>query len=62
MRDVGQRIGQLRLAERAARTVTGALRWPRSVFFLPVAIGGVFISLFSVRMILEDIVRWKDAA
>ena len=49
------------LAQRAARTVTGALRWPRSVFFLPVAIGGVFISLFSIRMIVEDIVRWREA-
>lgn len=48
------------LAGRAMRTVTGALRWPRSVFFLPVAIGGCFVVLFSIRIVLDDIIRWKD--
>lgn len=49
------------LAQRAANTVTGALRWPRTVFFLPVGIGGALIVLFSFRVIGEDIVRLRDA-
>jgi len=48
------------LAERAAQTVTGALRWPRSVFFLPVGIGGAAIVLFSIRILAEDIMKLRD--
>jgi TRAP-type C4-dicarboxylate transport system permease small subunit len=48
-----------RLAERTLRTVTGALRWPRSVFFLPVAIGGVFFALFAARIVAEDLLRLR---
>lgn len=47
------------LASWTLNTVTGALRWPRSVFFLPVAIGGCFFVLFSIRIIAEDILRFR---
>lgn len=47
------------LAARTINTMTGALRWPRSVFFLPVAIGGCFFVLFSLRIVSEDILRIK---
>lgn len=43
------------LAMRALNTITGALMWPRTVFFLPLSVGAFFMSVFSIRVIAEDI-------
>ena len=45
----------LAIIERSARILTGALRWPRSVFFIPVVVSGVLMSLYSVRIIARNI-------
>ena len=47
----------LAIIERSARILTGALRWPRSVFFLPVVISGVLRSVYSLRVITQSIRR-----
>ena len=39
----------------AINTLTGSLRWPRTVFYLPLAIGAFFMAVFSMRVISEDV-------
>lgn len=48
------------LAQRAARTLTGALRWPRSVIFLPVVFGALFSVLFCIRLLIQDVFALKE--
>jgi TRAP-type C4-dicarboxylate transport system permease small subunit len=45
------------LSLRAMNTMTGALMWPRTVFFAPLAIGALFMAVFSIRVIAESITQ-----
>jgi len=47
------------LAVRAINTITGALMWPRTVFFLPLVFGAFFMFVFSIRIIAEDVVKLR---
>lgn len=42
------------VAEKAGRTITGALGWPRSVFILPVIISGALMIIYSLKIILIE--------
>lgn len=43
------------VVSRTSRQVTGALLWPRSVFSLPVVLGGGLMFVFCLRIIGENI-------
>ena len=42
----------LEIIERSATAVTGALRWPRSVFFIPLLAGGSLMTVYCLRRIV----------
>ena len=42
------------MVEKAAGILTGALRWPRSVFFIPLVLGGGFMFTFCLRVIFDN--------
>ncbi|MFV0439490.1 MAG: TRAP transporter small permease [Desulfopila sp.] len=44
------------MVDKTSRILTGALRWPRSVFFLPLVLGGGFMFVFCVRIVVDDCV------
>ena len=44
------------MVDKTSRIVTGALRWPRSVFFLPLVLGGGFMFIFCLRVLFDDFV------
>lgn len=43
------------MVDKTSRIVTGALRWPRSVFFLPLVLGGGFMFFFCIRVLYNDL-------
>lgn len=47
----------IELVGRTSQLVTGALRWPRSVFSLPIVLGGGLMLIFCLRVIGEDIAK-----
>lgn len=48
-------IGSMQLSIKTINTLTASLRWPRSVFYFPLALGALFIVFFAIRVIWEDV-------
>lgn len=47
----------IELVGRTSRLLTGALRWPRSVFSLPIVLGGGLMFIFCLRVIGENFAK-----
>jgi len=43
------------MVDKTSRILTSALRWPRSVFFLPLVLGGGFMFVFCIKVIVDDL-------
>lgn len=48
------------LAIKALNTMTGALMWPRTVFFLPLVLGAFFMFIFSIRILELDLLKLHE--
>ncbi len=48
------------MVERTSRILTSALRWPRSVLFMPLVLGGGFMFVFCLRVIVDDCLALID--
>ena len=42
------------MVDKTSRILTGALRWPRSIFFMPLVLGGGFMFMFCLRILFDD--------